>query len=102
MFGNKLEVSMYRYNPEQDEFPYMKKYKIEKPFPKDEEFLQKLAKKRGFIVKGGHTDLYKASTTLLNDFRQGNLGAISLESPATREIMLKRFAKDQLDNSSQV
>jgi succinate dehydrogenase / fumarate reductase iron-sulfur subunit len=31
MFGNKLEVSMYRYNPEQDDFPYMKKYKIEKP-----------------------------------------------------------------------
>ena len=40
--------------------------------------------------------------TMLNDFRQGNIGAISLESPATREIMLKRFAKDQLDNSSQV
>ena len=28
---NQLEISMYRYNPEQDEFPYMKKYKIEKP-----------------------------------------------------------------------
>ena len=31
MLTNQLEVSMYRYNPEQDEFPYMKKYKIEKP-----------------------------------------------------------------------
>ena len=31
MSSNTLEVSMYRYNPEQDKFPYMKKYSIEKP-----------------------------------------------------------------------
>ena len=27
----ELSVSLYRYNPEQDKFPYMKKYKIKKP-----------------------------------------------------------------------
>ena len=31
MSSNALEISMYRYNPEQDKFPYMKKYTIEKP-----------------------------------------------------------------------
>ena len=31
MFGNKLQVSLYRYNPEEDKFPYMKKYSIDKP-----------------------------------------------------------------------
>ncbi len=31
MSSSTLEVSMYRYNPEQDKFPYMKKYSIEKP-----------------------------------------------------------------------
>ena len=31
MFENKLEVSLYRYNPEEDKFPYMKKYSIDKP-----------------------------------------------------------------------
>ena len=31
MFDNKLQVSLYRYNPEEDKFPYMKKYAIEKP-----------------------------------------------------------------------
>ena len=31
MFGKKLHVSLYRYNPEEDKFPYMKKYTIEKP-----------------------------------------------------------------------
>ena len=101
---DETETAIFLFNAIKDNYGDLmaKKFKIEKPFPKDEEFLQKLAKKRGFIVKGGHMDLYKAATTLLNDFRQGNIGAISLESPATREIMLKKFAKDQLDNSSQV
>ena len=31
MLKNKLEVSMYRYNPEVDKFPYMKTYSISKP-----------------------------------------------------------------------
>ena len=31
MFGNKLEINLYRYNPEEDKFPYMKKYIIDKP-----------------------------------------------------------------------
>ena len=26
-----LNVSLYRYNPEQDKFPYMKRYKVKKP-----------------------------------------------------------------------
>ena len=31
MFRNKLEISLYRYNPQEDKFPYMKKYIIDKP-----------------------------------------------------------------------
>ena len=27
----ELSVSLYRYDPEQDKFPYMKNYKIKKP-----------------------------------------------------------------------
>ena len=31
MFVKKLQVSLYRYNPEEDKFPYMKNYTINKP-----------------------------------------------------------------------
>ena len=31
MFDKKLQVSLYRYNPEEDKFPYMKNYTINKP-----------------------------------------------------------------------
>ena len=28
---SKLEISLYRYNPEKDKFPYMKTYNVDKP-----------------------------------------------------------------------
>lgn len=45
------------------------------------ESLEKIAKTRGFIVKGGEADLERASGALIDDFRKGRLGKIILESP---------------------
>jgi ribosome biogenesis GTPase A len=100
---DEVETALFLFNAIKDNYGELlvKKYKIEKPFPKEEEFLSQLAKKRGFFVKGGHEDFYKAATTLLNDYRQGVLGRISLESPVTREIMLNKLAANQSNNSSQ-
>jgi ribosome biogenesis GTPase A len=50
-----------------------------------------VAKKRGCIVKGrrgGELDLEKAGMILLTDYRGGKLGRISLETPASRAVML--------------
>jgi ribosome biogenesis GTPase A len=46
-----------------------------------EEKLQWYAKKRGFLLKGGAIDLNRGASALLNDFRNGQLGRISLELP---------------------
>lgn len=46
--------------------------------------IEAVAKKRGFLIRGGGMDLEKAAVTLLNDYRSGSLGRISLETPATR------------------
>lgn len=43
--------------------------------------LTQVARIRGALGKGGHIDWHKAAEMLLNDFRSGKLGAISLESP---------------------
>jgi len=50
-----------------------------------------IAKKRGCLIKGrgGELDLEKASIILLTEYRAGKLGRISLESPASREEMIK-------------
>jgi len=47
-----------------------------------------IAKKRSYRIKGGGYDLEKAALALLQDYRTGALGRISLETPQTRETML--------------
>lgn len=43
--------------------------------------LEGIAKRRGCIEKGGELNLDKAANILLDDYRNGNLGKISLELP---------------------
>jgi ribosome biogenesis GTPase A len=43
--------------------------------------MDKIAKLRGCLGKGGRADLHKTSELLLNDFRSGKLGRFTLESP---------------------
>ncbi|MCL4757580.1 MAG: ribosome biogenesis GTPase YlqF [Rhodocyclaceae bacterium] len=52
--------------------------------------LEEVARRRGCLVRGGGLDLEKASGILLNDFRSGAMGRISLETPASRAVMLAR------------
>lgn len=48
------------------------------------ELLETAARKRGFIVSKGEVDYERMSVTLLDEFRDGRLGRISLEKPVTR------------------
>ena len=43
--------------------------------------LTEIAKNRGCLKKGGEPDTEKAALLLLDDFRSGRLGRMSLESP---------------------
>jgi ribosome biogenesis GTPase A len=50
--------------------------------------IEAVAKRRGCLIKGGGLDLEKASLILLDDYRSGTLGRISLETPETRNEMM--------------
>jgi ribosome biogenesis GTPase A len=52
--------------------------------------IEAVARRRGCIIKGrgGELDREKASLILLQDYRDGALGRISLETPQTRQAML--------------
>jgi ribosome biogenesis GTPase A len=50
-------------------------------FDSMEQALNWYAAKRGFRIKGGELDLNRAITALLQEFRNGRLGRISLERP---------------------
>ncbi len=43
--------------------------------------LSEIAKKRGFVMKGGELDLDKAALAVIDDFRKLRLGKIALEKP---------------------
>jgi len=45
------------------------------------ELLEEAAKNRGFLVKGGEADTERMAAVLLDEFRAGRLGRVTLESP---------------------
>ena len=66
-------------------------YEFEGLLPADEKFLEHIAKKRNFIIKGNKLNLLKAAISFINDYRNGVIGKISLETPSSRELMLKNL-----------
>ena len=52
--------------------------KIDKDHEKIEEY-NNLCKKRGFILRGGEIDYLRAGRALLDDFRSGKIGRITLD-----------------------
>lgn len=59
--------------------------------------IEAIAKRRGYRLKGGEADLEKAALTLLQDYRDGSLGRISLETPTQRHSMLNPPAALETD-----
>jgi ribosome biogenesis GTPase A len=57
--------------------------------------IEGVAARRGFRVRGGEFDYEKAAHVLLQDYRQGALGRISLETPQTRAVALEKHRIEQ-------
>lgn len=66
----------------------MQRYKL-KELPKDDvAVLEEIGRRRGGLRPGGYIDLHKASEVLINDYRGGALGRISLETPEMVEAAI--------------
>jgi len=57
------------------------RYKIDFEDDAPHEILEKIARARGFLLRGGHLDLERTAIILLDEFRAGKLGKITLEEP---------------------
>lgn len=53
--------------------------------------IEGVARKRAFRIKGGDFDLEKAAHAFLQDYRDGALGRISLETPESRIALLATY-----------
>ncbi|MDX1458889.1 MAG: ribosome biogenesis GTPase YlqF [Marinobacter sp.] len=54
-----------------------------------------IAERRRFFARGGIPDLHKVAEVLLNEFRAGKLGPISLETPAMVEAEARELAAQE-------
>ncbi len=57
------------------------RYGVETEARQPYEILEDIGRRRGFIVKGGLMDTEKAAVILVDEFRDGKLGRITLERP---------------------
>ena len=53
------------------------------PATHDDVLLTEIGRKRGAVMSGGRIDVQKAAEIVLNDFRSGAIGRITLETPET-------------------
>lgn len=62
------------------------RYKLPDDMPADGyELLQAVGRKRGMLVRGGEVDTERAAIMLLDEYRGGKLGALTLELPKETE-----------------
>ena len=45
------------------------------------ELLERIGRKRGFLVSGGEINTERAAITVMDEFRNGTLGRLTLEKP---------------------
>lgn len=74
MFGARLLLNRYA-------ALVAARYKLDPAPRKPEDLLTEIGRRRGGLRAGGVVDLQKAAEILVHDFRDGAIGAISLETP---------------------
>ena len=73
----RLVQRLQEYYPEN----LKERYKIEEIFEDPLETLNAIARKRGCLIRGGEIDYNRISVILLDEFRGGKIGKITLERP---------------------
>ena len=57
------------------------RYKLTDPTLRGEKLLEAICLGRGFLVRGGELDIERGITAVLDEFRGGKIGRITLEAP---------------------
>ena len=76
--GEELAIALLEELSTHFPFALKNRYGIENP-DTPSALLEQIARKRGFILKGNVPDIERASDAILDDFRKGRMGKITLE-----------------------
>ena len=81
-----LAMKLLSYLAEYYPVPLKERYKIELNGNESGiELLEMVGKKRGMMISGGEINIERAAITVLDEFRSGKLGKITLELPPEKE-----------------
>lgn len=75
----ELAREMISFNRTHNLQNFMQRYKLNELPEENDTALEYIAKKRGFLLKGGVLDTERLAKTIIDDFRKGKLGLIMLE-----------------------
>ena len=79
LIENEEERLLERYKMSKEELKEMTKT-IENPNEQVIEIINRIAKKRGAILSGGYIDEERVAGIIIDDFRTGKMGRITLET----------------------
>ena len=81
-------ISYYFVKYLSEEYPELLKKRFNIEFEDEEahEIIDLICKRRGFILSGGRMDYERAAKTIMDEYRSGALGRISIEKPPKEEI----------------
>ncbi len=82
-----------------DRYKVVPENAVDTPFP-GFDLLEQAARKRGFLIARGELDTERMARVLLDEFRGGVLGRISLEVPAEYEAQPSQSAPDILPETA--
>ena len=81
-----LAMKLLTYLAENSPALLKERYKTEiSPEDTGAELLEKIGRKRGMMISGGEIDTERAAITVLDEFRSGKLGRITLELPPEKK-----------------
>ena len=95
--GNPVLQDMLKVQPQ----AVMTRFRFDNPELRGEELLEAVCKGRGFLMKGGVCDYDRCCAVVLDEFRAGKLGRMTLEMPFKKARLTIPGAKKDDENKPQ-
>lgn len=77
----QLTINLLNYLMEHHLSSLMERYKLDDPTLRGQKLLEAICKNRGFLLRGGDLDIERGIVAVLDEFRGGKIGRITLETP---------------------
>lgn len=99
---DNLDIASYAVEYLMQQYPaaLKKRFRLDELGHDDYQTLEMMALARGCVMSGGQADIQRISKLLLTELRRGDLGLMTLETPAMMEIELVELEQIRADRAA--